>query len=119
MASIAAIFALQVVAEEELPPREELLEFIYDSLSSSIPGEWEQAWMDVELSTKDGYENISAKYFYLTPGSSVPQKFSVKNVFGPLNAASYLRKIADREGKPMPKFRVDIRPGGKVRVTPL
>jgi hypothetical protein len=119
IATLLAIFGSQAKAEEELPPQAELLEFIYDSLSSSIPGEWEQAWMEADLSTKDGRENISVKYFYLSPGSSEPRKFTVSNTFGPPNAASYLQKIAQREGKPMSKFRVDIKPGGKVRLTPL
>ena len=75
--------------------------------------------MDAELSTKDGYESISVRYFYLSPGSPEPHEFKVTNTFGPPNAASFLQKIAQREGAPMSKFRIDIKPGGKVRITAI
>jgi hypothetical protein len=119
LAVLLTTLSSQVKAEEELPSQAELFEFIYDNLSANLPEKWEQAWMEVELSTKDGYKNISVKYFYLSPGSSELHTLTPETYVGPANAASYLQKIAQREGKFMSKFRVDIKPGGKVFLTPL
>ena len=118
LALLAAI-GMNASAQEELPPEDELLAFVYDSLSSSIPESWEKAWMDVDISNSSGKEAISVEYFYLVPGASKPIKFNVSNTFGPPNAASFLKQHADRKGKPMSKFRVEIFPGGRLRMIPL
>jgi hypothetical protein len=119
LASLLTLFGMSAMAQEELPPEDELFAFVYDSLSSSIRGKWEKAWMDADVSMKDGVEDIKVEYFYLPSGSAKPKKFEVSNTFGPPNAASYLKKHAERAGKPMSKFRIEIAPGGKLRVIPL
>jgi hypothetical protein len=119
LASLLALFGLSVGAQEELPPEGELLAFIYESLSASIPEEWEKAWMNVDVSTSKGKENISVEYFYLLPGTTEPKRFNVSNTFGPPNAASFLKKHAERKGQILSKFRIEMLPGNKVRLMPL
>lgn len=75
--------------------------------------------MNADVSTKDGTENISVEYFYLASGATEAKKFLVSNTFGPPNAASFLKKYSERKGKPLSKFRIEVLPGNKLRMTPL